>query len=93
MHTVNVYYKFMSKIVHKRLNITLPESTVELLESVADKGERSVFIDVAIKTYIKNLRQENLREGLKAGAIARSQRDLSLTEEWFDVEEELWQKD
>lgn len=82
----------MKKPKHKRLNITLPESTVALLENVADKGERSVFIDVAIKSYIKQIKQESLREGLKAGAIARSRRDLSVSEEWFDVEEELWQK-
>lgn len=82
----------MKRNTHKRLNITLPESTVALLETVADKGARSTFIDVAIKSYIKQIRQENLRESLKAGAIARSQRDLSVSEEWFDVEEELWQK-
>lgn len=82
----------MKKNAYKRLNITLPESTVSLLETVADKDERSVFIDAAIKSYIKQIRQENLREGLKAGAIARSQRDLALSEEWFNVEEELWQK-
>ena len=82
----------MKRNLHKRINITLPESTVALLETVADKGARSTFIDVAIKSYIKQIKQENLREKLKAGAIARSQRDLSLSEEWFDVEEELWQK-
>ena len=82
----------MKRNLHKRINITLPESTVALLETVADKGARSTFIDVAIKSYIKQIKQENLREKLKAGAIARSQRDLSVSEEWFDVEEELWQK-
>ena len=82
----------MKRIAHKRLNITLPESTVALLETVANKGERSIFIDIAIKSYIKQNKQESLREKLKSGAIARSQRDLSVSEEWFDVEEELWQK-
>jgi len=82
----------MKRITHKRLNITLPESTVALLETVADKGARSTFIDTAIRTYIKQTKQETLRESLKTGAIARSERDLSLTEEWFDVEEELWRK-
>jgi CopG family transcriptional regulator/antitoxin EndoAI len=82
----------MKRNSHKRLNITLPESTVALLETVADKGARSTFIDVAIKSYIKQIQQENLRENLKTGAIARSQRDLSVSEEWFSIEEELWQK-
>ena len=82
----------MKKPKHKRLNITLPESTVALLENVADKGQRSVFIDVAIKHYVKQIKQESLRESLKAGAIARSQRDLAVAEEWFEIEEESWQK-
>jgi CopG family transcriptional regulator / antitoxin EndoAI len=76
----------------KRLNITLPESTVTLLESVANKGERSTFIDNAIKAYIKQNKQKTLRESLKEGSIARSERDLSLADKWFEIEEELWQK-
>ena len=79
------------KNVHKRLNITLPESTVALLETVANKGERSTFIDSAIKAYIKQEKQKSLRERLKEGAIARSERDLNLANEWFEIEEELWQ--
>ncbi len=82
----------MKKIAHKRLNITLPETTVVLLETMTNKGERSNFIDVAIKTYVKQAKQENLRERLKAGAIERSERDLKFAGEWFDVEEELWEK-
>ena len=82
----------MKKTAHKRLNITLPESTVDLLESAVGKGERSSFIDLAIKTYIKQAKQNSLREQLKEGAIARGERDLRLADEWFEVEEELWQK-
>ena len=88
----SVYNQNMKRDTHRRLNITLPESTVALLETVADKGARSTFINTAIKSYIQQTKQEILRESLKNGAIARSQRDVSLTEEWFDVEEELWQK-
>ena len=74
------------------MNITLPESTVALLEAVAGKGARSSFIDVAIKSYVEQIKREELRESLKNGAIARSRRDLSSTEEWFEIEEELWRK-
>jgi len=82
----------MGKMAYKRLNITLPESTVVLLETVTGKGGRSTFIDTAIKSYIQQENQKSLREQLKEGAIARRERDLRLAEEWFDVEEELWQK-
>ena len=83
---------FMRKTIYKRLNITLPESTVNLLETIVGKGKRSNFIDVAIKTYIKQEKQNTLREDLKESAIARRERDLQLADEWFEVEEELWQK-
>jgi CopG family transcriptional regulator / antitoxin EndoAI len=76
---------------NKRLNITLPETTVVLLESIANKGERSTFIDNAIKAYIKQEKQKSLRERLKEGAIVRSERDKNLAKEWFEIEEELWE--
>jgi CopG family transcriptional regulator/antitoxin EndoAI len=82
----------MKKGTYKRINITLPESTVAMLDTVADKGSRSAFIDQAIRMQLKSVKQESLRERLKAGAIARGARDLSISEEWFDVEEELWRK-
>ncbi len=78
--------------MHKRLNITLPEATVELIENLAQKGERSSFIDNAVKFYAKQIKQKGLRERLKEGAIARSPRDLEIAEEWFALEEELWTK-
>ena len=78
--------------MHKRLNITLPENTVALIDEIAPKGDRSSFIDIAIRAYIKQNRQESLRDKIKKGAIARSERDLQLSSDWFDVEEELWTK-
>ncbi len=79
------------KVTHKRLNITLPESTVALLETVANRGERSNFIDTAIREHIKLVRRTDLRHRLKEGAIARSERDTQIAEEWFELENELWQ--
>ena len=79
------------KNTHKRLNITLSETTVAMLESVADKGERSSFIDVAIREHIKSVKQKQLREKLTLGAIARGSRDVGLAEEWLDIDDEIWQ--
>lgn len=78
----------MKRVEYKRLNITLPETTVTMLERVTDKGERSNFIDTAIKTYIRQTRQNDLKELLKEGAVARSKRDLDVVDEWFGIEEE-----
>ncbi len=79
-------------IMHKRLNITLPEDTVTLIDEIAPKGDRSLFIDIAVRAYITQNQQETLREKLKAGAIARSRRDSQLSSDWFGLEEELWTK-
>ncbi len=81
----------MRKSPRRRINVTLPESTVAILETVADKGSRSAFIDDAIKTHARNLKKANLREQIKAGSIANAERDLEIAREWFDLEEELWQ--
>lgn len=81
----------MKQNAYKRINITLPESTVELLETIAGKGSRSTFIDVAIRERARKLKQKSLREQLKEGAIVNRERDLAIAQEWFHLEEELWE--
>ena len=82
----------MKKIAHRRINITLPESTVALLDTVAGKGSRSTFIDTAIRDQITSMKRTSLRESVKAGAIARAVLSLEIAREWFPIEEELWQE-
>jgi CopG family transcriptional regulator / antitoxin EndoAI len=81
----------MKRNSYRRINITLPESTVAMLETVADKGSRSTFIDEAIKDRAKRLKQTSVRELLKEGSIVHRERDLEIAREWFHLEEELWQ--
>ena len=88
---MNVYNSVMGKAPHIRLNITLPEATVVLLESVADKGSRSALIDSAIKKHIGDIKRQRLKERLKAGAIDRAERDREIAEEWAGLEDNLWQ--
>lgn len=78
--------------MHRRLNITLPEDTIRLIDTVAEKGDRSRFINEAVQYYIKQKALNNLREQLKEGAIQNAERDLKLAEEWYDLEEETWQE-
>ena len=80
----------MKKVTHKRINITLPESTAAMLEAVAVKGERSAFIDDAIRMHIKSLKKKTLREQLEEGAIVRAERNLRMAEEWFHLEGDSW---
>jgi CopG family transcriptional regulator/antitoxin EndoAI len=76
--------------VHRRINISLSEETLELLDRVATKGDRSRLIDQAVRSYIDEKGRMQLKQRLKEGAIRRAARDLSLAEEWFPLEEELW---
>jgi len=76
----------------KRVNIVLPSQTIRLIERVTEKGERSRFIDEAIRFYIRKIGKANLRKQLREGAIKRAERDLRLAEEWFFLENEVWQR-
>ncbi len=77
--------------MYRRINITLPKETIELIDRTLEKGERSQFIDQAIRFYMRYFGQRRLRKLLKEGAIKRSKRDLELTQEWFSMEQESWQ--
>jgi CopG family transcriptional regulator/antitoxin EndoAI len=76
----------------KRINIILPDTTVAVLDRVAPKGNRSQFIDRAVLRLVKTEGTANLREQLKAGALANAKLNLELAEEWFPVEQEAWQR-
>ena len=90
MCIVSVYDSGMKKTAYRRINITLPEETVEIMAAIVEKGSRRTFIDEAIKSHAKNLKGQSLREQLEEGAIVRAERDLALAQEWFHLEEELW---
>ena len=76
----------------KRINIILPDATVEVLNKVAVNGERSRLISEAVLYYVKDRGHQVLRERLKEAYQAGAERDLKIAQEWFPVEEEEWQK-
>jgi CopG family transcriptional regulator/antitoxin EndoAI len=76
--------------MHQRINITLPEETIDLIDRVTNKQNRSGFIDQAVRYYVDAIGSANLRKRLKEGAIRRAERDLRLAEEWFSLDEEAW---
>ncbi len=78
--------------MHRKITVSLPEETLQRLDRVAGKGQRSHLIDRAIRYYLETLGKANLRQRLKEGAIRRSKRDLQLAEEWFFLEEEAWER-
>lgn len=76
--------------MHKRINITLPEETIRLLDRVAERGDRSGLIDRAIKRYVEEIGRANLRRRLKDGYERRAAHDLETAESWFSLDEEAW---
>jgi len=76
--------------MHVRLNVTLPEETVRIMDRVAKRGGRSRLITEAVRRYVRDLAKARLRRRLKEGAIRRADRDQQLAHEWFAIEEEAW---
>lgn len=76
--------------MHRRINITLPEETVRLIDRVSAKGDRSQLIDKAVRRYVAQARRANLRKRLREGALRRAERDLQIAEDSFFLEEEAW---
>ncbi len=78
--------------MHKRVNVTLPEETIRLIDRSANHGNRSGFIDKAVKYFVREHGRTQLRKLLKEGAQRYAARDRTIAEEWFHVDEEAWQK-
>lgn len=78
--------------MHRRINITLPDETVRLIDHVAPKGDRSRLIAEAITHYVRARGRAQLRKQLREGAIRRAERDLRLAQEWFSLDEEAWRR-
>ena len=78
--------------VRKRVNVSLPEETLRLLDRIAKQGERSALITEAVTAYLREHRRRALRDRLKQGALARAERDRRFAEEWFPLEEDAWER-
>jgi CopG family transcriptional regulator/antitoxin EndoAI len=76
----------------KRINVVLPVETIKVLDRVAPKGNRSRLISEAVLDYVESRAKGTLAERLKAGAVANAKRDLEITQEWFSLDEEAWQR-
>lgn len=76
--------------VHKRVNITLPEETLRMIQRVAGDGNRSQFLNAAAQYYVREKSRASLRKRMIEGYKKQAEFDKVLAEEWFPVEEETW---
>lgn len=82
----------MSTTNLKRVNITIPQATLQKIDNLTERGDRSRFIDQAVHFYVEAVGRKQLRQALKDGAISRADRDSNITAEWFNVDESTWLK-
>ena len=75
----------------KRINIIVPDKTVAVLERVTTKGNRSRFIDHAVRRLVETQGRQRLRDQLRAGYQENAERDLAMAADWFPLEEEAWE--
>lgn len=79
--------------MHRRVNITLPDATIRLIDRVARKGDRSFLISEAVRHYVASVGKARLRRLLKEGALRHAERDRRLAEEWSALDEAPWRED
>jgi CopG family transcriptional regulator/antitoxin EndoAI len=76
--------------MNRRINITLSEDTLRIMDRVAGKGSRSRLIDHAVREYVAQKNRQSLRKLLAEGAARRAERDRELTQEWLAIDERAW---
>jgi hypothetical protein len=78
--------------MNRRLNIVLPETTVRTIARLAKPGERSRFIDRAVRHYVATQSTEALRAQLEQTAVRDRDLDREVAEDWLAVDQEIWQR-
>jgi metal-responsive CopG/Arc/MetJ family transcriptional regulator len=77
--------------MQRRINVSLSEEAVRLLDRMASKGDRSRFLEELVRRTAHD--RVALRTRLKAGYIKRAERDREVAAEWDPVADEVWQRD
>lgn len=84
----------MSNQTHQRVNIMLPQETLDILDAVSKKGERSRVIDIAVRDYVSRAGKLRVRKLLALGARVRNTRDLDIARVWGKLKDtnDIWQR-
>ena len=76
----------------KRINIVLPEATVQTIDRMVGPGQRSRFINTAVQHYVANRSVEAIRAQLERAAVRDRDLDREVAADWFAVDHETWKK-
>ena len=76
----------------RRINVVLPEATLQAIDRLARPGQRSRFIEHAVEHYVATASPAALQERLERAAIRDCDIDLEISRDWFAVDQEQWRK-
>ena len=77
--------------MYQTINITISEQTSHLIEQITNKKNISKFVEDAVMYYMEHAGKISLREQIKQGALKRAERDLKLSQEWNNLEDNsIW---
>ena len=76
--------------MQRRINVSLSEEAVRLLDRLAPKGDRSRFLDDLVKRTARD--RADLRARMKERAIRRANLDRQMATEWDPLSDEVWRR-
>jgi Arc/MetJ-type ribon-helix-helix transcriptional regulator len=75
-----------------RLQVTLSEQTLTMVEEIVGKGlyrSKSAFLNEAARVHATRLKKARLLRSLRAGYMTRAEQNLALVNEWEPASTEL----
>jgi CopG family transcriptional regulator/antitoxin EndoAI len=78
--------------MNKRINIVLPEATIQTIDRMARPGERSRFINQAVRHFVMHQSTEALRTRLERATVRDRDLDSEIAADWSAVDGEAWQR-
>ena len=78
--------------VNRRINIVLPEVTIQSIDRMVKHGGRSTFIDQAVRNFVGNRDVGDLRARIEETAIRDRDLDSEIAADWSEVDNESWQR-
>lgn len=76
----------------KRINIVLPETTIQTIDRITKPGQRSRFINEAVLHYVAHRSTQALRARLERAAARDRDLDRGVAADWFAVDQQAWQR-
>jgi hypothetical protein len=78
--------------MNRRINIVLPEATIVTMARMAGPGERSRFIDQAVRRFVAYKSDEAIRAQLEMATIRDRDLDREIEADWNALDNEEWRR-